>query len=395
MQRAVFPFSAFVSQEPMRIALVVNAVDPSIGGVLIRGHKGTGKSTAVRALAQLLPKIVAVDGCPFRCDPDAPSPLHGECADRFARGEALPRKTIPMPLCELPLNATEDRLVGTLHVEHALQTGQRRFEPGLLAASHRGLLYVDEVNLLEDHLVDLLLDTAASGVNTVERDGVSVRHAARLLLVGTMNPEEGELRPQLLDRFGLCVAVHGLESRDEREAIVRRRLDYERNPAAFAAKWTEADEALAKTIERARAQLPHVRLPDEMVRLAVRLASEAKTRGHRAEIVTIKTACALAALVGKTEVEPDEVADAARYALPHRVRDHALSSPEASYQRVDALVAAAVSTAAGVDAAAALDDDDAVALAEAMQVPGGAAAGSILLAVEKKSSPTGSSTPTS
>ncbi|MBW2524395.1 MAG: ATP-binding protein [Deltaproteobacteria bacterium] len=393
--RPEFPFSAFVGQEPMRIALVVNAVDPTVGGVLIRGHKGTGKSTAVRSLAELLPPLRVVDGCPYRCDPAAPSPLHDECAERLRRGESLPSKTIPMPLCELPLNATEDRLVGSLQVEHALRTGERRFEPGLLAAANRGVLYVDEVNLLEDHLVDLVLDAAAAGVNTVEREGMSVQHPAELLLVGTMNPEEGELRPQFLDRFGLCVIVRGLESVDDRELLVHRRFEYEADPAGFRARWAESERALAQAIAQARAALAEVPVSAANVRRAVQLAAEARTHGHRAELTTVKAARALAALAGKKAISDVEIADAARYALPHRIKDQLRTTPEACSERVDQLVTEALgerpTSMFPPPIVAEVDDEQ---LAEAMQVPGAAAAGSILLSSEKKTPSQGATEPT-
>jgi magnesium chelatase subunit I len=401
----VYPFSAIVGQEPLRTALLLGAVDPSLGGLLVRGTKGTGKSTAVRGLGRLLPAIEVVAGCPFHCAPDAPSPLHEACAQALARGERLPSRTLATPLVELPLNATEDRLVGTLQIEHALRTGERRFEPGLLAAAHRGLLYVDEVNLLEDHLVDLLLDVAASGVSVVERDGLSVRHAAELLLVGTMNPEQGELRPQFLDRFGLCAAIHGIEPAAERQLVIRRRLAFERDAAAFNAEWAAADGALATRVIRARQALQGVRLPDAVLAQIVDLAARAKTLGHRAELAMVKAARALAALLDRDEVGPAEVAEAARYALPHRLHDNPLSAPEGSAERIETLLGEVLGPAlrravvAGPDGHAldggeGEDPDEAVRLAEAMQVPGGMAAGSILFVVEKKSSQNGSSTPT-
>src|SRR5512136_1308084 len=251
MKRFQYPFAAIVEQKALKTALLLNAVDPTIGGVLIRGHKGTGKSTAARALAQVLPLIEVLENCPFNSDPKDPVEAAGIQYGRDS-GRAILR---PMPFVELPLNATEDRLVGSLHVEKALQTGERRFEPGLLAAANRGILYVDEVNLLPDHLVDMLLDSAASGVNVIEREGISFVHPARFILIGTMNPEEGELRPQFLDRFGLCVAIRGVVDLDARKAIVQRHLAFESNPEDFLDKWTLADQAISDQIAYAREHL--------------------------------------------------------------------------------------------------------------------------------------------
>src|SRR5512136_662543 len=254
MRRFLYPFSAIVEQEVLKTALLLNAVDPSIGGVLIQGHKGTGKSTAARALAQLLPYIEVLENSPFNLDPRDSIGVPGfkPAGSLKASERAILR---PMPFVELPLNATEDRLVGSLHIEKALQTGERRFEPGLLAAANRGILYVDEVNLLPDHLVDMLLDSAASGVNVIEREGISFAHPARFILIGTMNPEEGELRPQFLDRFGLCVAIRGVVDLDARKAIVQRHLAFESNPEDFLDKWTLADQAISDQIAYAREHL--------------------------------------------------------------------------------------------------------------------------------------------
>src|SRR5512136_219784 len=244
MRRFLYPFSAIVEQEVLKTALLLNAVDPSIGGVLIQGHKGTGKSTAARALAQLLPYIEVLENSPFNLDPRDSIGVPGfkPAGSLKASERAILR---PMPFVELPLNATEDRLVGSLHIEKALQTGERRFEPGLLAAANRGILYVDEVNLLADHLVDLLLDAAASGTNSVEREGISFSHPARFMLIGTMNPEEGDLRPQLLDRFALCVDMHGIADPRQRVAIVERRVAYEGDPEGFYGEWLPREEQLS------------------------------------------------------------------------------------------------------------------------------------------------------
>src|SRR5215218_9246371 len=259
MTMAPYPFSAIVGQEDLKLALLLNAVSPEVGGVLVRGEKGTAKSTAVRALARLLPPIKVVSGCPYSCDPVRPNP---DCP-AGPHHPGVPTETRPVRLVELPVGASTDRLTGTLDIEKALSEGRKAFEPGLLTAAHRGILYVDEVNLLSDHLVDLLLDVAAMGMNHVEREGVSVRHPSHFILVGTMNPEEGELRPQLLDRFGVTVEVSGNLEAEERVEIVRRRLRYEASPEDFATEWASADKDLARGIENAREGLPDVSLSEE------------------------------------------------------------------------------------------------------------------------------------
>jgi len=336
MKRYMFPFTAIIGQESMKTALVLNAVDPTIGGVLISGHKGTGKSTAVRALSQILPEIEVVDGCPYNCCPDEPELMDQECSDRLQQGETLPRMKRTMPVVELPLSATEDRLVGTLHIEHALRTGKRRFEPGLLAAANRGILYVDEVNLLDDHLVDMLLDSASSGVNVVEREGISFIHPARFILIGTMNPEEGELRSQFLDRFGLSVTVKGLDDIRERQQVVRQRIAFEQDPEAFLSKWSVWEKMMADQIIQARVALPSVRMSDAMLDMAVRLSMEMHVHGHRSDIAILKSARALAALMESDEVTQGHIAEAARFVLPHRIQDALLASPDALMKKLDA-----------------------------------------------------------
>jgi magnesium chelatase subunit D len=327
---APYPFSAVVGLADLRLALLLNAVAPAIGGVLVRGEKGTAKSTVVRALASLLPRVETVAGCRFACDPAAPYPSCPDGPHPSARAEVRRAR-----LVELPVGATEDRLVGALDLERALTDGRAIYEPGLLAAAHRGLLYVDEVNLLHDHLVDLLLDAAAMGEAYVERDGVSVRHAARFLLVGTMNPEEGELRPQLLDRFGLTVEVRAPRSASERVEVVRRRLAYEADPAGFAAQWAEADAELASRIESARERLPQVTLPEtELARIA-HVCAAFEVDGMRADIVIARTALALAAWHERPMVIPDDVRDAARLALPHRRRRNPFDAPELDESTLD------------------------------------------------------------
>ena len=313
-----FPFTALVGQEELKLALLVNAVNPAIGGVLIRGEKGTGKSTAVRALAGLLPEQEVVAGCLYGCHPQGVDGFCDDCLGRKVADNGLPVSRRPVPVVTLPLGATEDRVLGTLDLEAALHEGRRRFEPGLLARVHRGILYIDEVNLLEDHLVDILLDVAASGVNVVERESVSFAHPARFLLVGTMNPEEGEVRPQLLDRFGICVEVRGLPEPVRRAEIIRQRLAFEADPKGFVAVHRQAEEALKQRLLQAQALLPQVTVDDQALGLAVRLALALGAEGHRADLTTIRAARALAALSGRTAVSLSDVKQAAVLALRHR-----------------------------------------------------------------------------
>jgi magnesium chelatase subunit D len=327
---AAYPFSAVVGLDDLRLALVVNAVSPSVGGVLVRGEKGTAKSTVVRALNALLPPVAVVEGCRFSCDPGSPDPL---CPDRPHDGAAATSR--PARLVELPVGASEDRLIGSLDLERALTEGVRAYEPGLLAQAHRGVLYVDEVNLLHDHLVDLLLDAAALGTSYVEREGVSVRHAARFLLVGTMNPEEGELRPQLLDRFGLTVEVAATRDPAERAEVVRRRMSYEADPEGFAARWADADAQLAGRIAEARALLPQVVLSDRALREVTTVCAAFDVDGLRADLVTAKAAVALAAWAGRDEVTTEDVRTAARLALPHRRRRTPFEAPGLDEQQLD------------------------------------------------------------
>ncbi|MFP4476793.1 MAG: magnesium chelatase subunit D family protein [Desulfatibacillaceae bacterium] len=314
-----YPFSAFVGQEMMLSGLLLNAVNPRIGGILIRGEKGTGKSTAVRALASLLPDIEVVEGCPFGCEPGAEKTLCPYCRDKAKEGP-LPTATRPTSVVDLPINATEDRVAGTLDMEHALTTGEKRFEPGLLARANRGILYVDEVNLLDDHIVDILLDSAAMGVNTVEREGVGFTHPARFLLVGTMNPEEGDLRPQLLDRFGLCVTVRGIHDLDERDELLYRWEAFESDPEKFASKWKKEEAALKKRIVKARTLLPRVKADPSIIRAITDLAVRMGVDGHRADLVILKTAKTHAAFQGNREVTMTDVSMAAKFALYHRMR---------------------------------------------------------------------------
>jgi magnesium chelatase subunit D len=319
-----FPFSAIVGMDELRLALVLNAVSPAIGGVLVRGEKGTAKSTMVRALAAVLPDVDVTAGCRFSCDPAAPDP---HCPDG-PHEPGAGTLTRPARLVELPVGASEDRLLGALDIERALTEGVKAYEPGLLAAAHRGVLYVDEVNLLHDHLVDLLLDAAALGTCYVEREGVSVRHAARFLLVGTMNPEEGELRPQLLDRFGLTVEATAPRDPSERAEVVRRRLAHDADPAGFAGRWQAAEDELARRIRAAQRTLPRVILPDPVLRQIAAVCAAFEVDGLRADLVIARAAVAHAAWQGRVEVSADDVRMAARLALPHRRRRQPFDAPD-------------------------------------------------------------------
>ncbi|QEN08611.1 hypothetical protein EXM22_11680 [Oceanispirochaeta crateris] len=314
-----YPFTAIVGQETMKASLILNAIDPSIGGVLIRGHKGTAKTTAVRSLVELLLPIKVVKDCPYHCDPEASSYIHEDCRLKAEKGEVLQSVEYSVPLVELPLGATEDRLVGSLELESALRSGDRVFQPGLLAAANRGILYVDEVNLLDDHLVDLLLDTSASGINRVEREGLSVLHPADFILIGTMNPEEGELRPQFLDRFGLCINVIGEQDVKQRSELVRRRLAYEKNPQAFCDKWEDTQNTLRQQIAKARFLLSEISVPEEVFDASSELAVKVGAQGHRAEITMIKVATAIAAFEERDRVTPEDILQASTMVLPHRL----------------------------------------------------------------------------
>ncbi|MER7574079.1 putative cobaltochelatase [Streptomyces sp. NPDC126514] len=325
-----FPFTAVVGQDDLRLALLLNAVSPAVGGVLVRGEKGTAKSTAVRALSALLPQVAVVPGCRFSCDPAKPDPA---CPD--GPHEAGPGAARPARMVELPVGASEDRLVGALDIERALAEGVKAFEPGLLADAHRGILYVDEVNLLHDHLVDLLLDAAAMGASYVEREGVSVRHASKFLLVGTMNPEEGELRPQLLDRFGLTVEVAASREPDQRVEVVRRRLAHDDDPVGFAARWADEEAAVRQRIVAARELLPSVRLGDGALRQIAATCAAFEVDGMRADIVMARAATALAAWAGRTEVLAEDVRQAALLALPHRRRRNPFDAPGLDEDKLD------------------------------------------------------------
>ncbi|MDX6241886.1 MAG: magnesium chelatase subunit, partial [Kribbellaceae bacterium] len=324
-----FPFTAVVGMDDLQLALVLAAVSPAIGGVLIRGEKGTAKSTAVRALTEILPAVDVADGCRFSCDPDHPDP---DCPDapHAAGGSARPAR-----LVELPVGATEDRVLGSLHLERALSEGVTVYEPGLLAAAHRGLLYVDEVNLLHDHLVDVLLDAAAMGRATVERDGISITHPARFVLVGTMNPEEGELRPQLLDRFGLTVDVVASRDPAVRVEVMRARLSYEADPTAFIARYDAAQRELAERIVKAQSLLAEVILTDAALRQIAEICAAFDVDGMRADLVTARTAVAHAAWSGRTVVEVEDVRAAAKLALPHRKRRNPFDAPSLDEEQLE------------------------------------------------------------
>ncbi|MFF0475945.1 putative cobaltochelatase [Streptomyces sp. NPDC004284] len=325
-----YPFTAVVGMADLRLALLLNAVSPAVGGVLVRGEKGTAKSTAVRALAELLPEVSVVAGCRFSCDPASPDPGCPDGPHGDAPGTARAARMV-----ELPVGASEDRLVGSLDIEKALAEGVKAFEPGLLAAAHRGILYVDEVNLLSDHLIDHLLDAAAMGASHVEREGVSVRHAARFLLVGTMNPEEGELRPQLLDRFGLTVEVAASRDPEQRVEVVRRRLAFEDDPAAFAARWAGEEAALRERIVAARELLSRVTLGDAVLLQIAATCAAFEVDGMRADIVMARTATALAAWAGRTGVTSEDVRQAALLALPHRRRRSPFDAPGLDEDKLD------------------------------------------------------------
>lgn len=317
---AIFPFTAIVGQERMKRALILNAVDTRIGGVLIRGERGTAKSTASRSLAALLPSVKVVQDCRFGCDPDKPASWCTECKERHANDKKLPIAERTTPFVNLPVSATEDRVVGTLDIEKAIQKGERHYEPGVLAGANRGLLYIDEVNLLDDHVVDILLDSAAMGVNTVEREGISFAHPARFILVGTMNPEEGDLRPQLLDRFALSVEIVGIRDARERVTIMERNLSYEKDADAFRKLWLPKETELSEKIARGRELVDQVTHTSRDLLSIAALTASLNVDGHRADLVILKAARAQAAFEGRTKINDHDIALAAELALPHRIK---------------------------------------------------------------------------
>lgn len=385
-----YPFSGILGQRAMQSALLISAVDPSIGGVLIRGQKGTAKSTAARALASLLPPISVVAGCPYHCNPDAVDTGHDECRQRLTVEGGLPRELIATPFVDLPLSTTEDRLVGTLHLEKTLQEGRRHFEPGLFAAAHRGILYVDEVNLLPDHLVDLLLDTAASGENLVEREGLRQRHASQFLLIGTMNPEEGELRPQFLDRFGLCVTVGTVQDPELRREIVMYRMAYDQDRDRIRQRFAEEDEWFRHQLKQARQRLLHVTVPENIVDYAVSLVSATQAQGHRAELALVRAARALAALMDRDEIQIADIHEVAGLALAHRIAGSKILTIEQVKEHIAALPGQHPLAFARDHSA---DTASEPVLMENMDFPGSAAAGSSLFTYLKKKMKTASSGP--
>jgi len=335
----VYPFTAIVGQEEMKLSLILNAINPSLGGVLIKGEKGTAKSTAVRALAALLPTMPAVKGCRYHCDPRNASMLCDQCRRKLEEEGKLPVEEVAMKVIDLPVSATEDRVVGTLDIEEAIKAGKKSFEPGILAEANRNILYVDEVNLLEDHIVDVLLDSAVMGINTVEREGISFAHPAKFILVGTMNPEEGDIRPQLLDRFALSVMVRGEQDTAKRTEVIRRRLEYEADIDGFCAKYESEQNALTEKIRAARELLPEVELPDLLLEKTALLSVELGVDGHRSDITLIKAALTHAAYAGRKTAALEDLAMAAKLVLPHRMRRRPFEDGKLDWAKVDELLA--------------------------------------------------------
>ena len=344
---SAYPFAAIVGQEEMKLALLLSVVDPAIGGVIIMGHRGTGKSTAVRALANLLPPVTKVKGCLYGCDPKRVAELCDDCAPKVARGQRLSVERALVPVVDLPLGATEDRVCGTLDIERALVEGAKVFEPGLLARANRGFLYIDEVNLLEDHLVDVLLDSAASGRNVVEREGISISHPARFVLVGSGNPEEGELRPQLLDRFGLFTQIETITDLDQRVEIVQRREQFERDPASFIARWELEQAVIRERIIRAKKLHPRVAIDRGLLVRVAGLCLKLKVDGHRGELTIARASRALAALESRATVTGSDVRQVATMSLRHRLRRDPLERIESNLriaQAVDEVFPASLRT---------------------------------------------------
>ncbi len=348
---AIFPFTAIVGQERMKRALILNAVDQRIGGLLIRGERGTAKSTAARALAALLPEMDIIIDSPFNDDPNSPETWSDWAKEHHANGTDLKTGKRRIRFIDLPVSATEDRVVGTLDIEQAIKKGERRFEPGVLAAANRGMLYIDEVNLLDDHVVDLLLDSAAMGVNIVEREGISFMHPARFILIGTMNPEEGDLRPQLLDRFALAVEIRGIRDPRERVAIMERNLDFENDSEKFRATWLPREQELTQKIEAARKIVNKVQYTRrDMVSIAA-LTASLHVDGHRADLVILKAARAQAAFEGRTQITDHDIALAAELALPHRIRRGPFNQAEIGVEELQDRIAQLQSQSTGDDGA--------------------------------------------
>ncbi|MEH2297209.1 magnesium chelatase ATPase subunit I [Nostoc sp.] len=332
VRRIVFPFTAIVGQEEMKLALLLNVIDPKIGGVMIMGDRGTGKSTTIRALADLLPEISVVANDPFSSDPSDPDLMSDEVRQLLEQGAEIPVTQKKVQMVDLPLGATEDRVCGTIDIEKALSEGVKAFEPGLLAKANRGILYVDEVNLLDDHLVDVLLDSAASGWNTVEREGISIRHPARFVLVGSGNPEEGELRPQLLDRFGMHAEIHTVKEPALRVQIVEQRADFDQNPPVFLENYKPQQEALQEQIVNAQQLLPEVKIDYDLRVKISEVCSELDVDGLRGDIVSNRAAKALTAYEGRTEVTVDDIHRVITLCLRHRLRKDPLESIDSGYK---------------------------------------------------------------
>ncbi len=330
LKNLIFPFSAIVGQERVKKALVLNAINPSIGGVLIKGDKGTGKTTAVRALADLLPPLKVVKGCPFNCDPSDPESLCDSCKSDESEEILVEEKT--MRVVELPLGATEDRVVGSINIEKALKEGMKALEPGILADANRNILYVDEINLLDDNLVDVLLDAAAYGINTVEREGISLAHPSNFILVGTMNPAEGELRPQLSDRIGLQISVQSIMDIDDRVKIMERREVFEKDPIAFRKEFQDDQDQILENIIQARKQLPKVNISQEIMKIIAQVCVDMGVDGHRADIAILKTSKTLAAYYKHEEVELIDVEEAAALVLGERFQQKSLNQDKIKKQ---------------------------------------------------------------
>ncbi len=331
----IYPFSAIVGQDLMKKALILNVIDPSIGGVLIRGEKGTAKSTAVRALAATLPEIKVVKGCKFFCDPDDKLNLCEICKSQIEKNEPIDVEYRKMKVINLPVGSTEDRVVGTLDIEKVLKEGIKSFEPGILAEANRGILYIDEVNLLSDHIVDIILDAAAMGKNYIEREGISFSHPSRFILIGTMNPEEGDLRPQLLDRFGLCVEIKGIKNVENRVEVIKRRKEFEKNPDKFIRKWSKLDNQLKKKIITAQKNLKKVKINDLMLKIIAQISIDLNVDGHRADIIMEKTAKAISAFYGEKEVSEQHIREATKLVLPHRMRKNPFEELNVEYDIVE------------------------------------------------------------
>ncbi len=349
---ATYPFTAIVGQKRMKRALILNAVDQRIGGVLIRGERGTAKSTAARALAALLPEVEVFSDSPFNDDPKAKETWSDWVHERRQRGETLGSTHRRVPFIDLPVSATEDRVVGTLDIEQAIQKGERHFEPGVLAAANRGVLYIDEVNLLDDHVVDLLLDSAAMGVNIVEREGISFTHPARFILIGTMNPEEGDLRPQLLDRFALSVDIRGIRDARDRVAIMERHLQFETDPDAFMLEWAPLEREISEKIAAAREIVDNVQYTRRDLVSIAALTASMQVDGHRADLVILKAARAQAAFEGRTQITDLDIALAAELALPHRIRRGPFNQAEIGIEELQDRISQLQSQAMGEDGAA-------------------------------------------